>query len=100
MLSIRIILEIFNIIHLVQNPRKGVYMDWLKRLSLALIIIGALNWLLIGFFEWDLVAAIFGGNALRQSSALSRVIYSLVGLAGIYAISFFFSKNALVKDKH
>jgi len=74
-------------------------MDWLKRLSLALIIIGALNWLLIGLFEWDLVAAIFGGSALRQSSGLSRVIYSLVGLAGIYAISFFFPQNALVKDK-
>jgi uncharacterized membrane protein YuzA (DUF378 family) len=74
-------------------------MEWLNRLALALVIIGALNWLLVGFFEWDLVAAIFGGDTLRQSSDLSRFIYSLVGLAGLYAITFFFKENALVKNK-
>ncbi|HBC93374.1 MAG TPA: DUF378 domain-containing protein [Pelotomaculum sp.] len=74
-------------------------MEWLNRLALALVIIGALNWLLVGVFEWDLVAAIFGGNALRQSSDFSRFIYSIVGLAGLYAISFFFKENALVKNK-
>lgn len=47
----------------------------------ALVIIGAINWGLIGFFGWDLVAAIFG-----SMSALSRIIYSLVGLAGLYMI--------------
>jgi len=74
-------------------------MEWLNRLALALVIIGALNWLLVGLFEWDLVAAIFGGNITRQSSDLSRVIYSIVGLAGLYAISFFFKENALVRNK-
>jgi len=74
-------------------------MEWLNRLALALVIVGALNWLLVGFFEWDLVAAIFGGNTLRQSSDLSRFIYSIVGLAGLYSISFFFRENALVKNK-
>ncbi|NLP30278.1 MAG: DUF378 domain-containing protein [Clostridiales bacterium] len=58
----------------------------MRNLVLVLIIIGALNWGLIGFFEYDLIASIFGG----QLTAVSRVIYAIVGLAGIYAISFFF----------
>ena len=56
-----------------------------------LVIIGALNWGLIGFFQWDLVAAIFGG----QSAIVSRIIYALVGLAGIWSI-FLISR---LKDK-
>ena len=73
-------------------------MEWLSRLALALVIIGALNWLLVGLFEWDLVTALFGGDVLRSSSGLSRVIYTIVGLAGVYAISFFFKENAVVKN--
>lgn len=61
----------------------------LARIALTLVIIGAINWLLVGLFEWDLVSAIFGGEALRDSSWLSRIIYTLVGLAGLYAISFY-----------
>lgn len=53
--------------------------------SLILVIIGALNLLLVGLFQFDLVAAIFGG----QSSVWARIIYSLIGLAGIWCISFF-----------
>ena len=64
--------------------KKGV--DWVDTLALILVIIGALNWGLIGLFEFDLVAAIFGG----QTSALSRIIYGLVGLAGLYSIKFLF----------
>lgn len=52
-------------------------------LSLILVIIGALNWGLIGLLNFDLVAAIFG-----QQSLLSRIVYSLVGLAGLYSITF------------
>lgn len=52
--------------------------------ALILVIIGALNWLLVGLFRFDLVAAIFGG----QTSLISRVVYTLVGLAGIYSIKF------------
>ncbi|MBP7331571.1 MAG: hypothetical protein BWY65_00191 [Firmicutes bacterium ADurb.Bin373] len=74
-------------------------MEWLSKLALALVIIGAINWLLVGLFQWDLVTALFGGEILRSSSGLSRVIYSLVGLAGIYAISFFFKENAVIKNK-
>lgn len=48
-------------------------------IALILLIIGGLNWGLIGFFKWDLVAAIFG-----DLSAVSRVVYALVGLSAIY----------------
>lgn len=65
----------------------------LKKLALILVIIGALNWLLVGLFQWDLVSAIFGGESLRASSFLSRVIYAIVGIAGLYAISFLFSNR-------
>jgi len=57
----------------------------MDRVSLVLVIIGALNWLLVGLFQFDLVASIFGG----QASVWARIIYSLVGLAGIWCISFF-----------
>lgn len=55
---------------------------------LALAIIGAINWGLIGFFNFNLVDAIFGGGAREVTSAWSRVIYALVGIAGIAAIFF------------
>lgn len=51
-------------------------LDWL---ALVLLIIGGLNWGLVGFFNYDLVAAIFGNG-----SGISRVIYSLVGLSALY----------------
>lgn len=52
------------------------------RFATALLIIGGLNWLLIGLFGYNLVGAIFGGS----ESALSRIVYSLVGLAAIYEL--------------
>jgi len=52
--------------------------DWLASI---LVIIGGLNWGLVGFFKFDLVAAIFG-----DMSALSRIIYGLVGLASLWMI--------------
>ena len=60
------------------------------KVALTLVIIGALNWLLVGLFQWDLIAAIFGGDAIRESSLLSRIIYTIVGLSGIYAIKYLF----------
>jgi uncharacterized membrane protein YuzA (DUF378 family) len=56
------------------------------RLALFLVVVGALNWLLVGVFQFDLVAAVFGG----QSSMVSRIIYSLIGLAGVWAVSLLF----------
>jgi uncharacterized protein len=61
-----------------------VFMRTLDAIALLLVIIGAVNWGLIGFFQFDLVAALFG-----EMSAISRVIYALVGIAGLYAISFY-----------
>lgn len=57
--------------------------------ALLLVIIGAVNWGLIGFFQFNLVDTLFG-----TMSAVSRIIYALVGLAGLYSISFF------AKDKY
>ena len=54
--------------------------------SLILVIIGAVNWGLVGFARFDLVAWIFGG----QGAILSRIVYTLVALAGIWCISLLF----------
>ena len=54
--------------------------------SLVITIIGALNWLLVGLFKFDLVAAIFGG----QTGVFSRIIYIIVGLAGLWCITLLF----------
>lgn len=50
--------------------------------ALLLVIIGAVNWGLIGFFRFDLVSSIFG-----TGTALTRIIFALVGLAGLYCLS-------------
>lgn len=57
----------------------------LQRIALALVIIGAINWGLIGFFNYDLVASIFG-----QDSIVSRIIYSLVGISGLICLALLF----------
>jgi uncharacterized protein len=59
-------------------------MKTLDYIALILVVIGAVNWGLIGFFNFDLVRAIFGDMTL-----FSRIIYSLVGIAGLYALSYF-----------
>lgn len=58
----------------------------LDKISLILVIIGALNWGLVGLFQFDLVAFLFGGSG----AILSRVVYTLIALAGIWAISLLF----------
>lgn len=55
---------------------------WLDYTLLTLVIIGAINWGLIGFFRFDLVAFLFG-----NMSWLTRIIYALVGIGGLYLIS-------------
>lgn len=59
-------------------------MKILDTIALILVIVGAVNWGLIGFFQFDLVAALFGTMTM-----FSRVVYALVGLAGLYSLSFF-----------
>lgn len=75
----------------IKSSQGGYLMNWLSRLALFLVIIGALNWLLVGLFEWDLVSAVFGGETMRASSMLSRIVYSLVGLSGLYCLTFLFA---------
>lgn len=58
---------------------------------LTIVLIGALNWGLIGFFDFDLVSTLFG-----QMSLLTRIIYALVGLGGLYAISYYGRMNSEV----
>ncbi|MBE1446030.1 MULTISPECIES: DUF378 domain-containing protein [unclassified Paenibacillus] len=60
------------------------------KIALTLVIIGALNWLLVGLFQWDLVSAIFGGDIHRTSSGISRIVYTLVGLSGLYCLKYLF----------
>lgn len=61
----------------------------LDRLALILAVVGALNWGIIGLFGLDLVAFICGG----QMAVLSRVIYALVGLGGLWCISLLFRER-------
>ena len=61
-------------------------------LALILSIVGSLNWGLVGIFQFDLVAWLFGG----QDSVVSRIIYTVIGLAGLWCISLLFRRRAIV----
>ena len=65
----------------------------MDKIALLLVIIGAVNWGLIGIFQFDLVASIFGG----QAAVVSRIIYPLVGAAGLWCISLLFRDREMVK---
>jgi uncharacterized protein len=58
-------------------------LDWL---AATLVLVGGLNWGLIGLFKFDLVAWVCGGLDFGETNAVSRVIYSLVGIAAVYGI--------------
>lgn len=64
-------------------------MKVMNKTALALVIIGAINWLLVGLFKFDLVGALFGG----MDSLIARIIFVVVGLAGLWCITFFFDKK-------
>ena len=66
----------------------------LDRISLVVTIIGAINWLLVGLFQFDLVAYICGG----QAAVISRVIYTIVGIAGLWCISLLFRARDRVRN--
>ena len=65
----------------------------MDKIALLLVIIGAVNWGLIGIFQFDLVAWLFGG----QGAVLSRIIYTLVGIAAVWCISLLFRDNDLIE---
>ena len=64
------------------------------KIALLLVIIGAINWALIGVLQFDLVAYLFGG----QGAVISRIIYTLVGAAGLWCISLLFRDRGAIKD--
>ena len=61
-------------------------------IALVLAIVGCLNWGLVGLLQFDLVAWLFGGSG----SLFSRLVYTIVSLAGIWCISFLFRKNSIM----
>lgn len=61
----------------------------IDRFSLILTIIGGINWLLVGLFQFDLVTYIFGG----QDATLSRIVYAVVGIAALWCISLLFRER-------
>jgi uncharacterized membrane protein YuzA (DUF378 family) len=69
----------------------------LLKVATLLAIVGALNWGLIGLFNWNLVDAIFGGDPREMTSIASRVVYALVGLAGLIAL---FSLPRITSAEH
>ena len=72
-----------------------LFMNTLDNISLMLVIIGALNWGCIGLFGLDVVGFLFGG----QMAVASRIIYSLVGLAGLWSITLLF-KDKVPASSH
>ncbi len=67
-----------------------------NKIALALAIIGALNWGLVGLFTFDLVAWICGGS----TTVVARIIYTLVAIAGIFCISMLFKQNDEITESH
>jgi uncharacterized protein len=57
-------------------------MKGLNLVAVILLVIGGLNWLLVGLFEWDLVGGLFGG----MDSVMAKIVYILVGVAAIYSL--------------
>jgi len=68
----------------------------MDRISLVLVIIGALNWGSVGIFGFDFIGALFGG----QLSSVSRVIFAIVGLAGLWCITLLFRRREVVRRNH
>lgn len=66
----------------------------LDRIALFLLIVGGVNWGLVGIFEFDLVAWLFGGSA----SLISRIVYVLVAISALWCVSLFFKDNRLVEN--
>ena len=66
----------------------------LDNTALTVVIIGAINWLLVGIFGFDLVAFVFGG----QGALISRIVYTLVGICGLWSIGMLFKEKVPSKD--
>ncbi|MBQ7334745.1 MAG: DUF378 domain-containing protein [Clostridia bacterium] len=67
---------------------------FLDRIALLLVIIGAVNWGSVGLFQFDLVSWIFGG----QDALVSRIIYTVIALAGLWCVSLLFRSREAIED--
>lgn len=67
----------------------------LDRVALIVVIIGALNWLSVGLFNYDLVGSLF-----EATSFITRTIFTIVGVAGLYSISLLFREQETARDHH
>ncbi|MCD8328349.1 MAG: DUF378 domain-containing protein [Ruminococcus sp.] len=67
----------------------------LDKIALFLLIIGGLNWGLVGIFQFDLIAFLFGSSA----SLISRIIYIVVAVCALWCISLYFKERSLVKNE-
>lgn len=68
----------------------------LDKTALTLLVIGGVNWALVGLFQFDLVAFAFGGSG----SLVARLVYTLVGLSAVWCISLLFREQMGVYDSH
>ena len=68
----------------------------LDKLALALVVLGAIVWGGIGIFGIDVISWMFGG----AGAVVSRIIYTLIALAGIWCISMFFRRNEVIETEH
>jgi uncharacterized membrane protein YuzA (DUF378 family) len=68
------------------EPTERKSFDVVEKVLLVVAIVGAINWGLIGFFNFNLVDAIFGGGTAEETSAASRVVYAIVGVAGVVSL--------------
>ena len=67
----------------------------MDRIALALLIVGGVNWGSVGLFRFDIVAWLFGG----QIATVSRVVYTLVGLAALWCVSLLFRSDAILDEE-
>jgi uncharacterized membrane protein YuzA (DUF378 family) len=65
------------------------------RIALALVIVGAINWGLVGLFQFDLIATLFGATSI-----VARIIYVVVGISGLWCLSLFFRSALGVREQH
>lgn len=77
-----------------EHPRDEMEVQIMDTLALILSIIGSLNWGLVGIFQFDVVAWLFGG----QDGLFSRIVYTVIGLAGLWCVSFLMRRNRIVES--
>jgi len=91
--TIIVLLYKYDPIEMRRTAMRSRPLDWT---ALTIVIIGAINWGLIGLFRFDLIATLFGG----MESAIARVLYVIVGLAGLYCLSLYMKMDNETRHRH